>query len=539
MTPDDTMVDPDAAPEIDADPSGGAVRTPVTDPQATRSEPVKGHGLFSRLYHGETRADIVGRWKLWFALSAIVVLIGAAALATKGLNLGIDFKGGTVWRVPAGNAKVADVQTAMGGLGYDDVQVQQVTQSSGTGKGRFISVEAEATTKPASRTTAALTDTERDLSRLAADVPAPARNRIEAASTQLGGIDGPFRQAEPKTLTDLRADVAKARTAVGKAKGTKAKTAAASAAARGFDRRISDLSNEEQGERSRVGQAVSTELAKLTGSQVSQVTVDTVGPSWGRQISEKARNALIVFLVAITLYITLRFEFRMAVATLAALVHDLVIVVGIYALFGFPVTPATVIAILTILGFSIYDGIVVFDRVDENTAMVGKRSRMTYTQMANLSLNQVMMRSLNTSITALLPILSILVIGAGLLGASTLKEFGLALFLGLLSGAYSSIFIATPLLAILKEREPRYRAVRERLSEAGSKAAASVSKRPSAAGPPAFAGAGAGAGAGSSSGPAPSSASSRPARPAPGRPTPTHAGPPGAPPRPRKQGKKR
>ena len=137
--------------------------------------------------------------------------------------------------------------------------------------------------------------------------------------------------------------------------------------------------------------------------------------------------------------------------------------VGIYAIFQFPVTPATVIALLTILGFSIYDGIVVFDRVDENTKLLGRKSKMTYSEMANLSLNQVLMRSLNTSITALLPIGAVLVLGSFVLGATTLEEFGLALFLGLLSGAYSSIFIATPMLAILKEREPRYRELRERL----------------------------------------------------------------------------
>ena len=155
----------------------------------------------------------------------------------------------------------------------------------------------------------------------------------------------------------------------------------------------------------------------------------------------------------------------MAIGTLAALVHDLLVVIGAYALLQLPVTPATVIAILTILGFSIYDGIVVFDRVDENTRLLSAGARMTYTEMANLSLNQVLMRSLNTQITALLPIISLLIVGSLVLGATTLQEFGLALFLGQLSGAYSSIFIASPVLALLKEREPRYRALRKRLEE--------------------------------------------------------------------------
>jgi preprotein translocase subunit SecF len=153
----------------------------------------------------------------------------------------------------------------------------------------------------------------------------------------------------------------------------------------------------------------------------------------------------------------------MALATLAALVHDLLVVIGVYSLFGFPVTPATVIAILTILGYSIYDGIVVFDRVDENAKLLAGNSRVTYSGMVNASLNQVLMRTLNTSITALIPILSLLVVGSLILGAGTLQEFALALFVGQLSGAYSSIFIASPILAILKEREPKLAALKERL----------------------------------------------------------------------------
>jgi preprotein translocase subunit SecF len=158
----------------------------------------------------------------------------------------------------------------------------------------------------------------------------------------------------------------------------------------------------------------------------------------------------------------------MAVATLAALVHDILVTLGVYSLTGFEVTPATVIAILTILGYSIYDGIVVFDKVDENTRLVSSTSRVTYSDMVNLSLNQTVMRSLNTSITALIPIASLLVVGSFILGATTLQEFALALLIGLASGAYSSIFIASPLLAILKEREPRFRDVRRRIEARGA-----------------------------------------------------------------------
>jgi preprotein translocase subunit SecF len=209
-------------------------------------------------------------------------------------------------------------------------------------------------------------------------------------------------------------------------------------------------------------------LATKAGVPSDQVNRDEVGPSWGKEISQKARNALIVFLIVITLYITIRFEFKMAVPTLAALIHDVLITVGVYSLSGLEVTPATVVALLTILGYSIYDGIVVFDKVNENTRLVSATNGVSYSDMVNLSLNQTLMRSLNTSIAAVIPIMSLLVIGSLALGAKTLEEFALALLIGLISGAYSSIFIASPLLAIMKEREPRFRDIRRRIESRGT-----------------------------------------------------------------------
>jgi preprotein translocase subunit SecF len=216
-------------------------------------------------------------------------------------------------------------------------------------------------------------------------------------------------------------------------------------------------------------QEVQKALADAAHVGINEVNRDEVGPSWGNEISNKARNALIVFLIVITLYISLRFEFKMAIPTLIALVHDVAMTVGVYSISGLEVTPATVVALLTILGYSIYDGIVVFDKVHENTRLVSASSGMTYSDMVNLSLNQTLMRSLNTSIAALLPITSLLVIGSVLLGATTLEEFGLALLIGLASGAYSSLFIASPLLAIMKEREPRYIDLRRRMTSRGSR----------------------------------------------------------------------
>jgi preprotein translocase subunit SecF len=320
------------------------------------SAPQRRRSVWGRLYHGETNIDFVGRTKLWFALSGAVILIGLVSLFTRGLNLGIDFEGGTVWEVDANGHGVTEARDTVSDAGIDDAEVQ--TLSSGN--------------------------------------------------------DERLRVSSEESTNEARQDVSEA-------------------------------------------------LSRLTGEDVDAVSVNSVGPSWGEEITSKAIRALVVFLVLITIYITIRFEWEMALATLAALVHDILVTVGVYSLFGFPVTPATVIAVLTILGYSIYDGIVVFDRVDENAKALASSGKTTYSQMVNDSLNEVLMRTLNTSVTALLPILSLLVIGSLVLGATTLQEFALALFIGLASGAYSSIFIASPLLAILKEREPRWKALRKRL----------------------------------------------------------------------------
>jgi preprotein translocase subunit SecF len=210
---------------------------------------------------------------------------------------------------------------------------------------------------------------------------------------------------------------------------------------------------------------VTNALAKVAGVSPNDIQLNDIGPSWGSDITNKAIKAIVIFLVVVSGYIWLRFEGKMAVAALVALLHDILITAGIYSLTGFQVSPDTVIAFLTILGYSLYDTIVVFDRVQENTRGLASTNRLTYSDTVNLSMNQVLARSLNTSLVAILPILSILVIGAWLLGATALSDFGLALFVGLACGAYSSIFIASPLLALLKEREPRYREIRRRLEQ--------------------------------------------------------------------------
>ncbi len=219
---------------------------------------------------------------------------------------------------------------------------------------------------------------------------------------------------------------------------------------------------------------VTQALADVAGVDRTEVGVSTVGPTWGDEISSKAQRALVFFFVLISAYIALRLEWKMAVGALVAVVHDILLTVGFYAIFQFEVTPATVIAILTILGYSLYDTIVVYDKVKENTDKPAIAQKMPYTDMVSLSLNQVLMRSLNTSITSLLPVLAMLFVGSLLLGAVTLQEFAIALTVGLGLGAYSSIFVATPLVALLKEREPYYRNLRARLGHQDVRRAAAT-----------------------------------------------------------------
>lgn len=205
-------------------------------------------------------------------------------------------------------------------------------------------------------------------------------------------------------------------------------------------------------------------LAEAADVRGTDISVSTVGPSWGDQVTEKAQRALVLFFIAIALYMAIRLEWKMAVGALVAVVHDLVVSVGFYALLQIEVTPATVIAFLTILGYSLYDTIVVFDRMQENTARISSTSRATYTDTVSLSLNQTLMRSINTTVTSLLPVLAMLVVGASMMGAVSLREFALALAVGLTSGAFSSVMIAAPVVAWIKEREPRNRVLRERVA---------------------------------------------------------------------------
>jgi preprotein translocase subunit SecF len=223
-------------------------------------------------------------------------------------------------------------------------------------------------------------------------------------------------------------------------------------------------------EQARVTTAVATSLGVAT----SKISAKTVSSDWGHDVSVKAIQALIIFLIVVSIYISIRFQWRMAVGAFVALIHDLVLTAGVYSLVGFEVTPSTVVGLLTILGFSLYDTVVVYDKVSENSRDLLAGSRMTFSEAANLAVNQTLMRSINTSLISLLPVAGLLFVGAGILGVGTIEDLALILFVGLASGAYSSLFLATPIVCDLTERQASYQALARRVAakRAGEQAAA-------------------------------------------------------------------
>ncbi len=210
--------------------------------------------------------------------------------------------------------------------------------------------------------------------------------------------------------------------------------------------------------------------AALEEKAGAEASVASVSSSWGRSITVNALWALLVFFGLISIFIAWRFEWRMAVGAMSAVVHDIIVSVGVYSLFQLEVTPATVVAFLTILGYSLYDTIVVFDRVDDNVRRFGG-AKVSYGDVLNVSMNQVFMRSLNTSISSVLPVLSLYVLGSMVFGAVALRDFSLALIVGLATGVYSSIYIATPVLGILRERTAEYAAMKGQTSKGAALAA--------------------------------------------------------------------
>jgi preprotein translocase subunit SecF len=293
--------------------------------------------------HRLPRFDLIGRRRVWFALSGLFLLVSLGGLLIRQLNLSLEFEGGAELRFPnRAELSVEDVRSILARYGRGEAEVQVVGEGD-------ITITTE-------------------------------------------------------TLEEL-------------------------------DARADDLL---------------ADLSDAAGISVDEISRNEVGPTFGSQIAQKALRALIVFLVLVTVYIAMRFEWKMALAAQVALLHDLVITAGVYALVGREVTPATVIAILTILGYSLYDTVVIFDKVKENTESMGAVAREGYGGVVNRSLNETFMRSVNTSLVVVLPILALL-----LFGGETLKDFAFALLVGVLTSTYSSIFFAVPLFSVLKEREPK------------------------------------------------------------------------------------
>ncbi len=294
--------------------------------------------------------DFIGRKNYWFILSGVVILAGLISLFSRGMNYGLEFKGGVFFDLAfQKEVRIDEVRKSLDELNLGSSVIQMVTKK-----------EVLVRTRPLSK------------------------------------------DEQKKVVENLKSDLGQLE--------------------------IRDLRN--------------------------------VSASWGREITRASITALLLSLVGILFYVSFKFEFKMAVSAILALIHDLLVVVGVYSIAGKEVTPATVAAVLTILGYSLYDTIVIFHRIQENTKSIGRR---TYGMMVNDSINQVLVRSINTSLTSILPVISILIFGG-----ETLKDFAFALFVGLISGAYSSIFTASPFLVILKETEPLYKNLKKKYGKIAS-----------------------------------------------------------------------
>lgn len=307
--------------------------------------------LGNDLYSGRVSIDVVGRWKLWYGIAIVLVIIAIVApIARGGFNFGIEFRGGSEFRID--------------GVGDTSQQV--------------------------------------------------ARDAVQSVDPETQPI-----------VTSVGVDSVRIQT-----------------------EQLDDVTTEE----------IRIALANAYGLPSGSVTSSFIGANWGADVTSKAINGLIVFLILVSVLMALYFRtFKMSIAALAALAHDVVITAGIYALTGFEVTPAAVIGLLTILGYSLYDTVVVFDKVRENTLGVEFSEETTFASQVNLAVNQTLVRSINTSVVAILPVAAILFIGAFVLGVGTLRDIALALFIGMIVGTYSSIFIASPVYVHLRENEPRFK----------------------------------------------------------------------------------
>jgi preprotein translocase subunit SecF len=389
----------------------------------------------SDLYHERTNFQFIKHSRRWAILSGTFMVLSILLLVTRGVSLGIDFKGGTEWKVkmPSGKtAKVGELRDLLKPLGFNDATVSVLKDAQGDSTAR---VEARVVADPTEDIQNALAT----------------YGHTTAAGVQFtsAGVGGSWTLTAPATFTPTKDGVATA------LKTTKITNPKIEVAGKVVTVSTNTLPPSPV-------QQVAAALAKYAGVQQTEVNINRVGPTWGHDVSRKALKALIIVFFVLALYLTIRFEGKMSVAAIIAVIHDIIFTIGVYALFHFTVSPATVTAFLTILGFSLYDTVVVFDKIAEYQRSLTATGRSTYGEMVNKSLNAVLMRSLSTSFVAIVPVLSLLVVGSLILGATALQDFALALAAGLFTGSYSSIFVAAPILAWWKEREPQYRTLAER-----------------------------------------------------------------------------
>ena len=353
--------------------------TEMTEPESSAVEAadvaLPRHNFFTRLYTGTGAFEVVGKRKLWFAISGLIMGIAVASILLRGFTFGIDFEGGTKMSFPRGDASVTQVE---------QVFAQTIGKSAEAvvvvGNGASATVQIRSETLNNDQTA-----------------------KLRDALFQKFQPKGPDGKASPTAISD-----------------------------------------------------------------------SAVSETWGGQITKKALIALAVFLVLVGIYITLRYERYMAVAALTCLGFDLLATAGVYSLVGFEVSPATVIGLLTILGFSLYDTVIVFDKVEENTHGFEHTTRRTFAEQANLAINQTFMRSINTSLISVLPVLALIVVAVWLLGVGTLKDLALVQLVGIIVGTYSSIFFATPLLVTLRERTDKVRTHTRRVVNRRKPAAAAT-----------------------------------------------------------------
>jgi len=423
----------------------------VATPRSADADDIPGvtrrHRL-SDLYHERTNFQFIQHSRRWLIISSTLIVVSLAMWGVRGLNFGIDFRGGTQWSVEMAGGKhasVSEVRDLLSKEGFGDAKVSILTPPGGGAQ--TVRVEARVIDDPTVTVQNALAK----------------YGGVSASDVQVpSGTGGSFTLTTSKGVTPT-VDGVKAALV-----GTRLTDPQVKVDGHNVTVTVDKLPASQL-------QSVSTVLANYAGrNSINDVSLTTVGPTWGHEVSQKAFKALIIFFFILAAYLSIRFEWKMAATAIIAVIHDIIFTIGVYALFQFQVTPATVTAFLTILGFSLYDTVVVYDKVVEYQRTLTATGRSTYSEMVNRALNSVLMRSLSTSLVALLPVISLLVVGAGIMGATALEDFALALAAGLFIGSYSSIFVAAPLLAWWKEREPQYRALAERRRRAPATVAAAV-----------------------------------------------------------------